>query len=37
MNAQAAKTRKLEKEVESMREEMRQQQLRRLNNQVPDK
>ena len=37
MNAQAAKTRKLEKEVESMREEMRQQQLRRLNNQLPDK
>jgi hypothetical protein len=37
MNAQAAKTRKLEKEVQSMREEMRQQQLRRLNNQVPDK
>jgi proteasome lid subunit RPN8/RPN11 len=37
MTAQAAKTKKLEKEVESMREEMRQQQLRRLNNQVPDK
>jgi proteasome lid subunit RPN8/RPN11 len=37
MSAQAAKTRKLEKEVQSMREEMRQQQLRRLNNQVPDK
>jgi proteasome lid subunit RPN8/RPN11 len=37
MNAQAAKTRKLEKEVQSMREEMRQQQLRRLNNQAPEK
>jgi proteasome lid subunit RPN8/RPN11 len=37
MNAQAAKTRKLEKEVQSMREEMRLQQLRRLKNQVPDK
>ena len=37
MNAQAARTRKLENEVQSMREEMRQQQLRRLNNQVPDK
>jgi proteasome lid subunit RPN8/RPN11 len=37
MNFQAAKTRKLEKEVQSMREEMRQQQLRRLNNQLPDK
>jgi hypothetical protein len=37
MNAQAAKTKKLEKEVQSMREEMRQQQLRRLNNQLPDK
>jgi predicted RNase H-like nuclease (RuvC/YqgF family) len=34
---QAAKTKKLEKEVQSMREEMRQQQLRRLNNQLPDK
>jgi proteasome lid subunit RPN8/RPN11 len=37
MSAQAAKTRKLEKEVQSMHEEMRQQQLRRLNNQLPDK
>ena len=37
MSAQAARTRKLENEVQSMREEMRQQQLRRLNNQVPDK
>jgi hypothetical protein len=37
LNAQAAKTRKLEKEVESMQEEMRQQQLRRLNNQAPEK
>jgi proteasome lid subunit RPN8/RPN11 len=37
MNAQAAKTKKLEKEVKSMREEMHQQQLRRLNNQNPDK
>jgi proteasome lid subunit RPN8/RPN11 len=37
MSAQAAKTTKLEKEVQFMREEMRQQQLRRLNNQVPDK
>ncbi len=37
MSAQAAKTKRLEKEVQSMREEMRQQQLRRLNNQFPDK
>ena len=37
LNSQAAKTKKLEKDVESMREEMRKQQLRRLNNQVPDK
>jgi proteasome lid subunit RPN8/RPN11 len=37
MTAQAAKTRKLEKEVQAMREEMRKQQLRRLNNQLPDK
>ena len=37
MSAQAAKTRRLEKEVQSMREEMRKQQLRRLNNQLPDK
>ncbi|MCX6629054.1 MAG: Mov34/MPN/PAD-1 family protein, partial [Candidatus Solibacter sp.] len=37
VNFQAAKTRRLEKEVQSMRQEMRQQQQRRLNNQVPDK
>src|ERR1035437_7311555 len=37
LNSQAAKTEKLEKEVQSMRQEMRQQQQRRLNNQVPDK
>ncbi len=37
LNFQAAKTKKLEKDVQSMREEMRKQQLRRLNNQVPDK
>ena len=34
---QAAKTKKLEKDVKSMRDEMRLQQLRRLNNQVGDK
>jgi len=37
LNSQAAKTKKLEKDVQSMREEMRKQQLRRLSNQVPDK
>src|SRR5450759_2744317 len=37
MNSQAAKTKKLENEVESMRKELRQQQRRRLNNQLPDK
>jgi hypothetical protein len=37
MNSQAAKTNRLEKEVQSMRQEMRQQQQRRLNNQLPDK
>lgn len=37
MNSQAAKTKRLEQEVESMREELRQQQQHRLNNQVPDK
>ena len=37
MNSQAAKTKKLENEVESMRKELRQQQQRRLNNQLPDK
>jgi hypothetical protein len=34
---QAAKTRKLEQEVQSMREELHLQQQRRLNNQLPDK
>ena len=34
---QAAKTKKLEKDVQSMRDELRRQQLRRLNNQVGDK
>ena len=34
---QAAKTKKLEKDVQSMRDEMRRQQLRRLKNQAPDK
>jgi hypothetical protein len=37
LNFQAAKTKKLEKDVKSMRDEMRLQQLRRLKNQVPDK
>ncbi len=37
LNSQAAKTKKLEKDVQAMREEMRQQQQRRLANQVPDK
>ncbi|MGD0775866.1 MAG: hypothetical protein ABSC05_23875 [Candidatus Solibacter sp.] len=37
VNFQAAKTKKLEQEVQSMREELRLQQQRRLNNQVPDK
>jgi proteasome lid subunit RPN8/RPN11 len=37
MSSQAAKTRKLEQEVRSMREELRQRQRRRLNNQLPDK
>jgi proteasome lid subunit RPN8/RPN11 len=37
MNFQAAKTKKLEQEVQAMREELRQQQQRRLNNQLPDK
>ena len=36
VSSQAAKTKKLEQEVQSMREELRLQQ-RRLNNQVPDK
>ena len=34
---QAAKTKRLESDVKSMRDEMRRQQLRRLNNQVGDK
>jgi hypothetical protein len=34
---QAAKTKKLERDVKSMRDEMRLQQLRRLKNQAPDK
>ena len=34
---QAERTKKLEKDVKSMRDEMRRQQLRRLNNQVGDK
>jgi len=34
---QAAKTKKLENDVKAMRDEMRRQQLRRLNNQVGDK
>ena len=37
LNSQAAKTKKLEKDVQSMREEMRQQQQRRMANQVPDR
>ncbi len=37
LNSQAVKTQKLEKEVQTMREELRRQQLRRLNNQLPDK
>jgi proteasome lid subunit RPN8/RPN11 len=37
LNFQAAKTRRLEKDVESMREELRVQQRRRLNNQAPGK
>ena len=37
VNSQAAKTKKLEQEVRSMREELRQQQQRRMNNQLPDK
>jgi hypothetical protein len=34
---QAAKTKKLENDVKSMRDEMRRQQLRRLTNQAGDK
>jgi proteasome lid subunit RPN8/RPN11 len=37
LTSQAAKTKKLEKDVQSMRQEMRQQQQRRMNNQAPDK
>jgi proteasome lid subunit RPN8/RPN11 len=37
LNWQAMKTKKLEKDLQSMREEMRQQQLKRLNNQLADK
>jgi hypothetical protein len=37
LNSQAAKTQKLEKEVQTMHEELLRQQLRRLNNQLPDK
>jgi hypothetical protein len=37
LNWQAVKTKKLEKDLQSMREEMRQQQLKRLNNQLTDK
>jgi proteasome lid subunit RPN8/RPN11 len=37
LNWQALKTKKLEKDLQSMREEMRQQQLKRLTNQLPDK
>jgi hypothetical protein len=37
LTSQAAKTKKLEQDMQSMREEMRQQQRRRLANQVPDK
>jgi proteasome lid subunit RPN8/RPN11 len=37
LNWQMLKTKKLEKDLESMREEMKQQQMRRLNNQVMDK
>jgi hypothetical protein len=34
---QSFKTKKLEKDLQTMREEMRQQQLKRLNNQLSDK
>jgi proteasome lid subunit RPN8/RPN11 len=37
LNSQAAKARKLEREVQSMREKLRRQQRRRLNNQLPAK
>ncbi|MCU1232824.1 MAG: Mov34/MPN/PAD family protein [Candidatus Solibacter sp.] len=37
LNWQTIKTKKLEKDLQSMREEMHQQQLKRLNNQLPDK
>jgi hypothetical protein len=37
VNFQAVKTKRLEREVRAMREELRRQQQRRLNNQAPDK
>jgi proteasome lid subunit RPN8/RPN11 len=37
LTLQAAKTKKLEKDLQSMREELRQQQQRRMNNQAPGK
>ncbi len=37
LKSQAAKTKKLERDVQSMRDEMRRQQQRRLANQLPDK
>jgi hypothetical protein len=37
LTLQAERTKKLEKDVKSMRDEMRRQQLRRLNNQAGDK
>ncbi len=37
LNWQSIKTKKLEKDLQTMREEMRQQQLKRLNNQLTDK
>ena len=37
VSVQAAKTKKLEKEVQTMREELRQQRQRRLTNQLPDR
>ena len=36
LNSQAARTRKLEKDVQTMREEIRQQQRKRMLNQLPD-
>jgi hypothetical protein len=37
LNWQALKTKKLERDLQSMREEMRQQQIKRMTNQLPDK